>query len=50
MARIRFILGGAVLGLTWAAALRGYMTQLAGASCASFDRGGSDGGRFDQPA
>jgi hypothetical protein len=30
MARIRFILVGAVLGLTWAAALRGYMMQLAG--------------------
>ena len=30
MARIRFILVGAVPGLTWAAALRGYMMQLAG--------------------
>jgi hypothetical protein len=30
MARIRFIVVGAVLGLTWAAALRGYMMQLAG--------------------
>jgi hypothetical protein len=30
MARIRFIGVGAVLGLTWAAALRGYMMQLAG--------------------
>ncbi len=30
MARIRFILVGAVLGLAWAAALRGYMMQLAG--------------------
>jgi hypothetical protein len=30
MARTRFILVGAVLGLTWAAALRGYMMQLAG--------------------
>ena len=30
MARIRLILVGAVLGLTWAAALRGYMMQLAG--------------------
>lgn len=30
MARIRFTLVGAVLGLTWAAALRGYMMQLAG--------------------
>jgi hypothetical protein len=30
MARIRFILVGAVLGLTWAAAMRGYMMQLAG--------------------
>ena len=29
MARIRLILVGAVLGLTWAAALRGYMMQLA---------------------
>jgi hypothetical protein len=30
MSRVRFILVGAVLGLTWAAALRGYMMQLAG--------------------
>ena len=30
MARIRLILVGAVLGLAWAAALRGYMMQLAG--------------------
>jgi hypothetical protein len=30
MARIRLILVGAVLGLTWAAAVRGYMMQLAG--------------------
>jgi hypothetical protein len=30
MGRIRFILAGAALGLTWAAALRGYMMQLAG--------------------
>ena len=30
MARSRFILVGALLGLTWAAALRGYMMQLAG--------------------
>ena len=30
MGCIRFILVGAVLGLTWAAALRGYMMQLAG--------------------
>ena len=30
MGRLRLILVGAVLGLTWAAALRGYMMQLAG--------------------
>ena len=30
MGRIRFIGAGAVLGLAWAAALRGYMMQLAG--------------------
>jgi hypothetical protein len=30
MARIRFIVIGAVIGLTWAAGLRGYMMQLAG--------------------
>ena len=30
MARTRFILVGAILGLTWAAALRGYMMELAG--------------------
>ena len=29
MGRIRLILLGAVLGLTWAAGLRGYMMQLA---------------------
>jgi hypothetical protein len=34
MARIRFSLVGAVLGLTWAAALRGYMMQLAGPASA----------------
>lgn len=30
MTRIRFILVGSILGLTWGAALRGYMMQLAG--------------------
>jgi hypothetical protein len=30
MVRIRFILVGAVIGLTWAASLRGFMQQLAG--------------------
>jgi hypothetical protein len=30
MSRIRFILVGAVIGLTWAASLRGFMQQLAG--------------------
>ena len=30
MARLRFVLAGALLGLTWAASLRGYMMQIAG--------------------
>jgi hypothetical protein len=30
MGRIRFIVTGAVIGLAWAASLRGYMQQLAG--------------------
>ena len=42
MARIRFILAGAVLGLTWAAALRGYMMQLAGPA-STFTFGGTFG-------
>src|SRR5262249_42686510 len=30
MARLRFVLAGALLGLTWAASLRGFMMEIAG--------------------
>ena len=35
MSRFHFILTGAILGLTWAASLRGYMMQLAGPTSTS---------------